>query len=281
MFRLIFSLCLFVLFASPVSAAQDYFKRNLKIPAKAQRILSLSPATTEMLFAIGAEKKLIGVTHDCNYPAAATKKIRVGRFGQIQLEAIIKLKPDLILVTADMGQALQALKRINTPVLAFQTPNLQAIEQNLNQLGQLTSQQTQAKQAVAQFHQRLQALQKDKIKTTRVIYLVWDQPLIVANPHSFIGNALHLSGAQNVVNAGQAPFVHYSLESLLKANPQVLIVPKSIRSKLKLNQAPYNRLQAVKANRILTIEDDLISRPGPRVIQAVEQIHRYLKGLKL
>lgn len=281
MFRLIFSLCLFLLLASPVSAAQDYFKRNLKIPAKAQRILSLSPATTEMLFAIGAEKKLIGVTHDCNYPAAATQKTRVGRFGQIQLEAIIKLKPDLILVTADMGQALQALKRINTPVLAFQTPNLQAIEQNLNELGQLTAQQTQAKQAATQFHQRLQALQKDKIKTTRVVYLVWDQPLIVANPHSFIGNALQLSGAQNVVNAGQAPFVHYSLESLLKANPQVLIVPKSIRSKLRLNQAPYNRLQAVKANRILTIEDDLISRPGPRVIQAVEQIHRYLKGLKL
>ncbi len=281
MFRLIFSFCLFLLLTSPVTAAQDYFKRNLKIPAKAQRILSLSPATTEMLFAIGAEKKLIGVTHDCNYPVAATQKPRVGRFGQIQLEAIIKLKPDLILVTADMGQVLEALKRLNTPVLAFKTPNLQAIEQNLIELGQVTDQQTRAKQAATQFHQRLQALQKDKIKAARVVYMVWDQPLIVANPNSFIGNALQLSGAQNVVNSGQAPFIHYSLESLLKANPQVLIVPKSLAGKLKLNQSPYNRLQAVKYKHVLTIDDDLISRPGPRVIQAMEQIHRYLKGLKL
>lgn len=264
----------------PGQAAQDHWKREMKWPSNPQRILSLSPATTEMVYAVGAERQLVGVTNDCNYPAAAQAKPKVGPFGKMQLEAIVKLKPDLILATADMGQALEPLRRLAVPVLAFSTPHVGAIENNLLELGRLTGHAPMAQKTVAELQSRLQAVQKDKINAHSVFYLVWDSPLVTASPDSFIGNVLSVSGGRNVVAVGQAPFINYSLESLLKADPQVLILPKSVAGRVHLNQAPYNRLQASQSKRILTVEDDLISRPGPRVIQAIEKIHAFLKSLK-
>lgn len=279
-FRPILWLLTFWLLTLPAAAAQDYWQREMKWPAQPRRILSLSPATTEMMYAVGADKQLIGVTNDCNYPAAAAAKPKVGPFGKFQLEAIVKLKPDLILVTADMGQALTPLRRLSVPVLAFSTPDVGAIQRNLIALGRLTGHAPTAQTVVQNFQTRLQAVQQDKVPARSVFYLVWDAPLITASPGSFIGNVLSLSGGRNVVGNGSAPFLHYSLESLLKANPQVMILPRSVAGRLHLNAAPYNRLQAIQRQRLLTVDDDLISRPGPRVIQAIEKIHAFLKGLK-
>lgn len=269
-----------LLLSLPVQAAEDHFKRSLKFPGVPQRVVSLSPATTEMLYAVGADKQIVGVTGDCNYPAAAAAKSKVGKFGQIQLEALIRLKPDLIVATADMGQALEPLRRLNIPVLAFKTPNVTAIQNNLNELGRITAHATTAQKASASLSARLSKIKQDKIPARSVLYLVWDQPLVTATPSSFIGDVLNVSGGRNVVAAGQAPFINYSLEALLKANPEVLLLPKSVVSRLKLDKPPYNRLRAVQNKRVFSIEDDLISRPGPRVIQAIERIHNYLKGLR-
>lgn len=278
--RLLLVLSFMLILALPGTAAEDHFKRQLKWPALPQRILSLSPATTEMVYAVGADKQLVGVTHDCNYPAAAAGKVKVGPFGKIQLEAIVKLKPDLILVTADMGQALEPLRRLAIPVWAFKTPNVNAIESNLLELGRFSGHLPTAQKAVAAMQAHLSAVQKDRINVHSVFYLVWDAPLVTASPGSFIGNVLSISGGRNVVSVGQAPFINYSLESLLKANPQVLILPRSVAGRMHLTQAPFNRLQAVQQKHLLVVEDDLISRPGPRVVQAIEKIHSYLKGLK-
>ncbi|MEZ0370247.1 MAG: ABC transporter substrate-binding protein [Candidatus Sericytochromatia bacterium] len=263
----------------PGTAAEDYFKRPLKWPAIPHRILSLSPATTEMVYAVGAGKQLVGVSNDCNYPAEAAKKTKVGPFGKLQLESIVKLKPDLIVATADMGQALEPLRRLAIPVIAFKTPNVAAIENNLLELGKLTGHLPTAQKQVDGLKARLTHVQANKLKAPSVFYLVWDQPLVTATPGSFIGNVLTLSGAKNVVAAGKAPFINYSLESLLKANPDVLILPKSVAGRLKLDKPPFSRLKASQAKHIMTIEDDLISRPGPRVIQAIEKINAYLRGL--
>ncbi|HEY9844129.1 MAG TPA: ABC transporter substrate-binding protein, partial [Candidatus Obscuribacterales bacterium] len=190
-----------------------------------------------------------------------------------------KLKPDLIVATADMGQALEPLRRLAIPVIAFKTPNVAAIENNLLELGKLTGHLPTAQKQVDGLKARLTHVQANKLKAPSVFYLVWDQPLVTATPGSFIGNVLTLSGAKNVVAAGKAPFINYSLESLLKANPDVLILPKSVAGRLKLDKPPFSRLKASQAKHIMTIEDDLISRPGPRVIQAIEKINAYLRGL--
>lgn len=277
-FRCLFLLLLLILPIQARAEARDYWERALTWPATPQRIVSLSPASTEMLYAIGADKQLVGVTHDCNYPVQVQNKPRLGRFGQIQLERILKQKPDLILVTADMGQALEPLRRLNVPVVAFKTPDVAAIEANLLQLGQMTGKASQARQVVQQMQQGRKALRRPESPPS-VVYLVWDQPLMAASRSSFIGNVLQLSGATTPVQAA-APFVHYTQEALLKADPDVLVVPASLAAKLQLDRAPYERLKAVRNKAILAIDDDLISRPGPRVNQAIAQIANYLAQLK-
>lgn len=271
-------LSLFFILVFPAQAVQDHWGRELSWPKHPERILSLSPATTEMMYALGAQDLLVGITEDCNYPPEAKSKARVGRFGQIQLEHILKLKPDLILVTADMGQALEPLHKIPVPILAFKTPDVQAIYTNIKTLGQLTGHSSEAHQRVAEMQKIIAGIQSPK-PAPKVLYMVSEQPLIVAAPSSFIGDALKLSGAQNIIQAKSAPFIHYSLETLLKSDPEVLIMPLSMSKRLDLNRPPFNRLSAVKQKHLLFIEDDLIERPGPRVVLAIQQIHQYLSTL--
>jgi iron complex transport system substrate-binding protein len=272
----ILCLLLCLLWALPATAAEDLFGRKLSWPAKPQRIVSLSPATTEMIYAIGAQGQLVGVTHDCNYPPEAARKTQLGKFGSVNLEALIRAKPDLILVTAEMRTVLAPLKRLNVPILAFQAPQMSAIPANLRSLGKYTAQAAGAEKAALAMEKELRSLPHVTQKPS-VFYLLWDNPLITASPSSFVGDVLNRAGGHNVVKNTQAPFPHYSLEALLKADPQVLIVPQSVADRLHFNKPPFDRLQAVRQQRILRVDDDLISRPGPRVTQAMQQIAAYLR----
>lgn len=278
---------LFFLFAlsgvatSPLTAQAapaDLFGRQLKWPAMPRRIVSLSPATTEMLFAIGAQQQLIGVTADCNYPPQARSKKSVGRFGAVQLETLVKLQPDLILVTADMQKVLTPLKRLQVPVLGFSSTGVGQISSNLKTLGAVVGHPAEGLKAAQAMQTRLAKIRAKipKGPTPSVFYLLWDQPLISAGPQSFIGDVLKLAGARNVVPQVQAPFPHISLEHLLKANPEVLILPESVATRVKLNRSPFDQLTAVKQKRILLINDDLISRPAPRVLDALAHIVNFL-----
>ncbi len=264
------------------AAPADLFGRKLKWPSAPRRIVSLSPATTEMLFAVGAGGLLVGVTEDCNYPPQARSKKSVGRFGAVQLETLVKLQPDLILVTSDMKKVLTPLKRLQVPVLGFSSASVGQISSNLKQIGSAVGRPAQGLKAAQAMQTRLAKIRSKipKRPPPSVFYLLWDQPLISAGPQSFIGDVLQLAGARNVVPPLQAPFPHISLEHLLKTNPEVLILPETVASRVKLNRSPFDRLQAVKQKRILLINDDLISRPAPRVLDALEKIVNFLYPAK-
>ncbi|PIQ24246.1 hypothetical protein COW36_10525 [bacterium (Candidatus Blackallbacteria) CG17_big_fil_post_rev_8_21_14_2_50_48_46] len=276
-FLIVFGLWLFISF--PAWAFDDFFGRSLVWPAHPQRVVSLSPATTEMLYAVGASAQLIGVTSDCNYPVQARQKKQLGRFGNVPLETLVKLKPDLILVTADMKRVLAPLKRLKVPVLALETPSVAQIGRNLELMGQVTGHAPQGKQAAQAFQERLQRLRAripHQKTAPRVFYLLWDQPLISAGSHSFIGDILNLAGAENAAPPSQAAFPHVSLEHLLRRDPDVLILPETVAPRIHLERPPFERLKAVKKGRILRINDDLISRPAPRVLDALELLIRFL-----
>lgn len=258
----------------PAHATQDYWQRKA-LPKHPQRIVSLSPATTEMLYALGAEARLVAVTQDCNYPSAALKKPKVGRFGNILLEKILQQRPDLIVVTADMGSRLEPLKALSVPVLALETRHVQDIMNNARLLGKLTQTEQRATALTQQWQGRLP---KGVKKHPRAFYMVWHDPLMAASRQSFIGDLMERSGARNVVSNAKAPFLRYRQESLLKANPELLILPKSLAKQLKLEQGIYAHLAAVKHKRVLVLEDDLISRPGPRSFDALQQIHQYIQA---
>lgn len=275
----LFGIFAILLFVFPVQAQSDFFERSLPWPAYPRRIVSLSPATTEMLFAVGAGNQVVGVTRDCNYPPEAQRKNQLGRFGQISLESLIRLQPDLIVVTRDMRQVLSPLRRLPVPVLALDTSTVKQIGSNLQWLGQITGHRKQGEDSARLFQQRLRALRQripQRLAAPRVFYLLWDRPLISAGARSFIGDILNLAGARNLAPVSQAPFPHVSLEYLLRINPDFLILPESVASRIVLHQGPLQSLRAVRQKQVLSLNDDMISRPGPRVLNALEQIIEFL-----
>lgn len=260
---------------SALAQPQDFFKRKLSIPSHPQRIISLSPATTEMLYAIHAEHVLVGVTNDCNFPLNAKNKTQTGRFGHIQLEKVLKLKPDLLLATVNMGPSLAPLKKLNIPILALHTPDVSHIIKNLTLLGRITG--LPSIKVTTSMQERLthfKRLRHEKVSPS-AFYLLWDKPLITAGSTSFVGDVLKFAGVKNIVTESAKPFPHYSLEKLIKSNPDILIIPKTVSSRINLKKAPFNRLKSVKTNRVLIIDDDIISRPAPRVIQAIQKISNF------
>lgn len=270
-------LCLLCLcWALPAQALEDHFQRTLTFPKRPLRIVSLSPANTELLYALGLEKQIVAVTSDCNYPPQATSKPQLGPFGTLPLEKILKLKPDLLVGTHEMGKALLPLKRLSIPLLTVASPSVEAIGDNLLVLGQATGRLKAAQVLRAGFFKRLKALSVPPSHTG--FYLLWHQPLITASSHSFVGDVLRYSGVRNVVQSRNL-FPHYKAETLLRQNPSVIIVPESIYPKIQWQRPPYERLYAVQNQRLIQMNDDLISRPSLRILEAIVDLKHKLAQL--
>jgi iron complex transport system substrate-binding protein len=258
--------------------AKDFLGRSVTIPSEPKRILSLSPATTEILFALGLEKNIVGVTSDCNYPASALKKPKVGKFGFIDLEKVVSLKPDIIFATSDMNRQLDVLKNYKVPLIALNTGNINSVLQNIELVGQLTNKESNAKKINDSLNTRINKVKnKAKIKPhPGVFYCIWYDPLITAGGKSFIGDMISLSGGKNIAAGISAPFAKYSLESLVAKNPDYIIVPKTTFAKMNLKISPWNRLKAVKNNRVMAVNEDIYLRPAPRIVDALEQLQNFI-----
>ncbi len=261
-----------------IPAGKDFLGRSVKIPAQPKRILSLSPATTEILFLLGLGNSIVGVTSDCNYPPQALKKPKVGKFGFIDLEKVVSLKPDIIFATSDMNKQLDVLKNYKVPLIALNTTNISSVLDNVTLVGGLTGKQAAAKKITESLNKRIKKV-KDKASHNnhpRVFYCIWFDPLITAGSKSFIGDMIKLSGGENIAEGIKAPFAKFSLESLVAKNPQFIIVPKTTFTKMNLKISPWNRLNAVKNNRVKAVNEDIYLRPAPRIVDALEELQNYI-----
>ena len=230
--------------------AKDYFNRNLNIPSPPKKIISLSPATTELICTLGLESRIAGVTSDCNFPLSIKDKPKIGKFGLIDMEKLITLAPDLIIGTKDMGIRLNDLKKISVPLLALDTPDLQSIINNIRILGKLTKKEKEASLLATSLTKRLKTVilrgkQKNR-KVLTVYYFLWDDPMITASPYSFIGDIINKANGENIVKDMSKAFLHYNMETLLKKNPDIIIIPQKVYKAINLNKQPLSMLKAVK-----------------------------------
>jgi iron complex transport system substrate-binding protein len=248
--------------------------------ASSPRILSLAPAITEMVYALGLDPELVGVTSYCNYPPAALKKPRVGNALDLNEELVVSLKPELILATeGDKGRLERLGKLTHARVLVLPTKHVADIWSNMRTIGKLTGTQARAEKEVKSLQARLKAAAARATKAhPSVFYMVWDKPLMTAGGDSYLNDLIALAGGKNVaaVSAGGS-YPGYSWEALLAQNPQVILGPQNMASALKSLKRQYPSLQAVKGDRLRTVPDDLISRPGPRVVQALEAVEAALR----
>lgn len=264
----------------------DRLDRKVCVTNVPQRIISLSPSTTELLFAIGAGSRVVGVTQHCNYPRAAAELPRVGggTLESLSREKILTLAPDLVLCKWDNHEPLiNVLERFDIPVLAFGPETLEELYNEASVLGRVTRCEANAERLIAEMKGRVDSLTSlvSSVPLERrrsVFYEVWDDPLMSAGPTSFIGELLQLAGTENVFSDTSIRYPRVSAEVVVSRNPDVILSPTThatavSREKI-LQRQGWSQVTAVRDEQVYLIDGDQVSRCGPRLIDALEDIIR-------
>ena len=246
-----------------------------------QRIVSGIPSITEILFSLGLDKEIVGVTTNCNYPPAALKKEKVGR-ETLSVEKILSLNPDLIVLlykTQDLDR--KHLEAYKLPVISVKTGSYQEIKMTILDLGKLTGKEYLANKVVASMDQKINSINISK-ERPKVLVLVGWKPLVTIGAHSFINQMVQFAGGYNVASMAKGDYPILSFEEILRLNPDLIILPTNLVNVEKeiYNEARWSGVTAVKNRKVYTVDVDLISRPGPRFADAVIEINKVINRVK-
>lgn len=247
--------------------------RTVTLVAPAQRIISLAPHVTELLYAAGAGKYIVGTVSYSDYPAAAKKLPRVGSYNAFDLEAIVALQPDLIVAwqSANPAAALEKLQALSIPVFFSEPRQLEDVAGNLERLGKLTANEAIADAASAAFRRKLRELRNQyrAAREVSVFYQVWHQPLMTINGEHIISQVIELCGGRNVFASLPTLAPKISLEAVLRKDPEVVVAGNSAlnHSNWKGDWRRWPALQAVKNNHLFYVNPDIIQRHTPRILQ--------------
>ena len=255
--------------------------RRLYLAKPPARVVSLAPSITEMLFSLGLEDQIVGVTEFCDYPAGAKSKAKVG-YANPNVETIIGLRPDMVFTPKDfLRPDLQSkLEQLKIPVFVLDAKTLEDIPLQMHTLGTMFEKTSAANDVTQRMRQRMAEL-KLKVETLpakRVLYVLNSQPLISVGPGSFIHQMIGLAGGVNVAAQAGVAYPRLSMEAVLKEDPEVLIFPSGeVETVPRSEQQQWQRwdsLSAVKRQRFHEVPSSLLNRPGPRVIDGLEQLVR-------
>ncbi len=277
--------CIFFSVSLSVSGVEvvDDAGNTIKLKMPAQRIISLAPHATEMLFAAGAGSRLVGAVNYSDYPKQALKIIRVGNYDSFDAEQILTLKPDLIVAwqSGNPTAQVERLRDLGLTIYLSEPRDIEDVPHNLERLGELAGTAKTAKQAATAFRQRFARLRQNYADRAlvSVFYEIWNQPLMTINGEHLISRMIQLCGGRNVFAdlSSLAPVIE--VEAVLKADPEVIIgggMNKQSPEWLE-HWRRYPLLKAVQSNNLFFIPPDLIERNGPRILDGAERVCRDLE----
>lgn len=259
----------------------DYKGRTVTIPAQPRRILSLAPSNTETLFALGLGSKVVGIDDYSDYPAETASVKKVGGLYNPNVELMVSLQPDLVLAIDGGQKQWQKLADQGVPVLVIQPATIAQVLESIRFIGKVTGSVDAAAQVTAHMQERIDFIQAQVARvhgnySPTAFYEVWNDPIYTAGPGSFIDDMLRIAGASNVFHGTASAWPVVTLESVVAANPQVIISSSAdwVNS-LKAGKFPaWNGIQAVKDGNIYLVDANQVSRPGPRITEGLWQIAR-------
>lgn len=275
-FLLIFFAC------SDVSARTftDDMGRVIEISKEPVRIVSLAPSITEMLFYLGLGERVVGVTDFCDYPPEVKARSRVGLLSNPDIEKIITLKPDIVFATTEGNRAdtVHTLEKVNINVYVFSPHNMEDILREILAIGEITGHEGIAREKVTELEERIRRIKgmardRKKIKT---LFLLSITPLISAGRGSFINDLIESAGGINILASSVIPYPRVDMEILISMMPEVIIVTSDMIESLSSLKDWWKKIPAVKNHRIYPVDSNIIKRPGPRVVDALESIYKYL-----
>ena len=229
----------------------------------AETYVSLSPALTETMYALGAEDKLTGVSTACSYPQKAKEKEKVGNSYFINEEKILQLKPNFILALDSSEFAINKFKRFNITPICFKYPDIESIHSNILKIGTLTGKTQEAQKLVEYSSKKINQANKNKQK--KILYLVQTAPLISIGNKSFINDVIKKSGNISITEKINAFYPAISEEFAIKQKPDIIVL--GLYSDDKRVKKLFPNAKIIFMNEE---ENNIINRPGPRIHKSVE-----------
>lgn len=252
-----------------------------------QRIVSLAPSHTETLYALGLGDRLVAVTDYCNYPPEAEEKPSIGGFSTPNIEEVVAMDPDLVLATViHEVEVIPQLEARGLTVVAVDPTTIDEVIASINLIGKAAGVEKKAADLTANMQSRIEAVTDktsglNEAEKPRVLYIVWHDPLMAAGSGTLHDELIRTAGGINVAGDLES-YAAISLEAVIAANPQVMIAGVGMGTGEDLPVqfiTKEERLAETDArinNRIYGINVDLVGRPGPRIVEALEQFARFL-----
>ncbi|MES2018405.1 MAG: cobalamin-binding protein [Pseudomonadota bacterium] len=237
----------------------------------AQRIISMAPHVTELLFAAGGGARIVGAMNFSDYPEAAKKIPLVGSNSQLDMERVIALKPDLLVVwqSGNTARQLEQLRALGIPVFQSEPQKLDQVADSLLRLGQLMGTDAQARAAAADYRAKIGALaaRYGKRPRVKVFYQIWDKPLYTLSGQHIVSDAIRLCGGDNVFGALKVKAPEVSLEAVMQADPEAIFGgDQHDPADAGLNiWRKYQGMLAVQRGNLFTLGGELLTRAGPRM----------------
>jgi iron complex transport system substrate-binding protein len=265
---------------APAATFTDEVGRTIEVNGPPQRIVSVAPNVTEILFALGLEDRLVGVSVYCQYPPEALKKEKIGGYINPSLEKIVALRPDLVIGIAegDLRTFVDKLAGLKVPVYITNPRDALEVLTSVQKIGEVTFAPEAARRIVRSMEERVRRVQ-DKVQDRprpRVLHILDFNPLISAGKGTFVDDLIRLGGGRNVAETATGKYPHFSMEEVLVQDPEVILLA-SMKSQDPLVKQRrwwerWKTITAVKQGRIYVLDSDLIHRPSPRIADGLEQV---------
>jgi iron complex transport system substrate-binding protein len=257
--------------------------RRLVLPAPPRRIVCLVPSVAEWLFALGAGERLVGRTDYCDHPPEAATKPSVGGMLAPSLEAIVALRPDLVIAT-DAGnrwETFAALRAVGIPIFSVHAARLREIVDAVRRLAALTEREDAVAPELARFTQRIEDVRRAVAgrRRPRVLYVLWPEPLIVPGRDALVTELIDAAGGESVTREERGDYPRFSLEAAVARAPEVIVLARHGSGSGPIDRARWDRLDglpAVRDGRVHGVDGNLLHRWGPRVAEGLAVLARLL-----
>jgi len=284
--KFLFLLISLFLWASVSTSAtiklKDEVGREVTFPFPPKRIISLAPNITEILFTLGLDEEIAGVSIHCNFPEKVKDKVQVGSYISLDFERIVSLKPDLVIATGagNTREMVDRLGKLGFPTYVIFPKNFNDILQSIAHLGQVVGRAKEAGAIIQDMKRRRQKvieLTRD-LHRPKVFLQIGEAPIVTVGKGSFGDDLIYLAGGENISRNEKERYPRLGVEEILKRSPEVILIssmnPRGDYGRILQQWGRWKALPAVENGRIHLIDSDLIDRPSPRIIEGLEEMVR-------
>ena len=248
-----------------------------------ERIISLSPSTTEILFGAGLGENIIGVTSYCDYPEEAKLKPKIGGMSNPSLEAVVSLQPDIVILTTDGNPKGfdTRLQSLGIKTYVFRARTIPELPDGIRKMGAALNEEERFNALALDIEKALERIKLHKSgRGEKVLFVIWPEPLIVAGSGTEVDDAINILGAVNIAGNADIEYPKYSLEEILRQSPDIIFIGEG-KGMEEVSSGLLKRLSSlkvVKSGKVYFVSDHLY-RLGPRVIKGIEELSKHLDGL--